>query len=147
VLGSAAGGEFVLRALIGGALIGAAATLYWVANGRVAGVSGVLAGALRGGRDRGERILFLVGLVVAGAVTTLARGGAVVSSQAATPLLLAGALVGFGTRLGGGCTSGHGVCGLSRFSVRSLVATLTFMALGAATVFIVARVAPAWSVR
>jgi uncharacterized membrane protein YedE/YeeE len=137
----------VLRGLIGGALIGAAATLYWVVNGRVAGVSGVLTGALRGRGDRAERVLFLLGLVAAGAVAALLGRGVPASGQAAAPLLAAGALVGFGTRLGGGCTSGHGVCGLGRLQARSLVATLTFMALGAATVFVVARVAPGWSVR
>jgi uncharacterized membrane protein YedE/YeeE len=137
----------VLHALIGGALIGAAATFYWFVNGRVAGVSGVLAGALREGGDRGDRVLFLVGLVAAGALATLVRGGAPVSGQSTVPLVLAGALVGFGTRLGGGCTSGHGVCGLARLSKRSLVATLTFVAVGAATVFVVAHAAPVWSVR
>jgi uncharacterized membrane protein YedE/YeeE len=137
----------VLHALIGGALIGAAATFYWFVNGRVAGVSGVLSGALREGDGRGDRVLFLVGLVAAGALATLARGGAPGSGQSALPFVLAGALVGFGTRLGGGCTSGHGVCGLARLSKRSLVATLTFVAVGAATVFVVAHVAPGWSVR
>jgi len=137
----------VLRALMGGALIGAAATVYWAFNGRVAGVSGVLAGALRERGERRERVLFLVGLMAAGAVATLVRGGAAVSGQAAAPLVVAGVLVGFGTRLGGGCTSGHGVCGLSRFSRRSLVATVTFMAVAAATVFVVTHAAPAWSVR
>lgn len=137
----------MLRALIGGALIGAAATLYWFTNGRVAGVSGVLSGALREREDRRPRLLFLLGLVAAGVAAALLGARPVPVGQAATPLLLAGVLVGFGTRLGGGCTSGHGVCGLSRFSRRSLVATLTFMATAAVTVFVVARVAPGWSVR
>jgi uncharacterized protein len=137
----------MLRALIGGALIGAAATFYWFANGRVAGVSGVLAGALRERGDRRERVLFLAGLVAAGVVAVLLGARPTAMGQGATPLLLAGVLVGFGTRLGGGCTSGHGVCGLSRFSARSLVATLTFMAMGVLTVFVVAHTLPAWSVR
>jgi uncharacterized membrane protein YedE/YeeE len=137
----------VLRALAGGALIGAAATFYWFLNGRVAGVSGVLSGALRERGDRGDRLLFLVGLVVAGVVATLAGGGAAGGGQAVLPVVLAGALVGFGTRLGGGCTSGHGVCGLARLRTRSLIATLTFIAVGAVTVFVVAHVAPAWGVR
>jgi len=137
----------VLRPLIGGALIGAAATLYWVANGRVAGVSGVLAGALRERGQRRERLLFLAGLAIAGLVATLVGAGGPASRQAALPLLLAGVLVGFGTRVGGGCTSGHGVCGLSRSSGRSLVATLTFVAAGAVTVFLVFHLVPVWSVR
>lgn len=137
----------MLRAVIGGALIGAAATLYWAANRRVAGVSGVLAGALRASDDRRERVMFLLGLVVAGVVAALAGGAPPPTGQTATPLLLAGLLVGFGTRLSGGCTSGHGVCGLSRFQARSLVATLTFMGVAAVTVFVVGRVLPGWSVR
>jgi uncharacterized membrane protein YedE/YeeE len=137
----------MLRALIGGALIGAAATFYWFANGRVAGVSGVLAGALRERGDRRERVLFLAGLVAAGVGAALLGARPTPIGQGATPLLLAGVLVGFGTRLGGGCTSGHGVCGLSRFSARSLLATLTFMAMGVVTVFVVAHAWPAWSVR
>ncbi len=137
----------MLQALCGGILIGAAATLYWFFNGRVAGISGVLSGALRDRGDRGDRVLFLVGLATAGVVAALAGRGAAPTGQSALPLVLAGALVGFGTRLGGGCTSGHGVCGLARLRKRSLVATLTFIAFGAATVFVVSRVAPGWSVR
>jgi uncharacterized protein len=137
----------MLRALIGGALIGAAASIYWFANGRVAGVSGVLAGALRDKGERRERVLFLVGLVGAGLGAALLGARPASLGQGATPLLLAGGLVGFGTRLGGGCTSGHGVCGLSRLSARSLVATVTFMLAGVVTVFAVAHALPAWSVR
>jgi uncharacterized membrane protein YedE/YeeE len=137
----------MLRALIGGGLIGAAATFYWFANERVAGVSGVLAGALRERGDRRECVLFLVGLVAAGVGAVLLGARPAPVAQGATPLLLAGVLVGFGTRLGGGCTSGHGVCGLSRFSGRSLIATLTFMAMGVLTVVVIAHVAPTWSVR
>jgi uncharacterized membrane protein YedE/YeeE len=132
--------------LIGGALIGAAATWYWFGVGRVAGVSGVLARALREREDRLPRVLFLAGLFAAGIAATLLGARPAPAEQAGTPLMLAGLLVGFGTRLGSGCTSGHGVCGLSRFSRRSLVATLTFVAVGMLTVFVVARVAPGWSV-
>jgi uncharacterized membrane protein YedE/YeeE len=137
----------MLRALIGGALIGAAATFYWFTNERVAGVSGVLAGALRERGERLPRLLFLAGLVAAGVGAALLGARPSPVGQGATPLLLAGVLVGFGTRMGGGCTSGHGVCGLSRFSARSLVATLTFIAMGALTVFVVAHAWPAWGVR
>ena len=131
------------RAILGGTLIGAAATVYWRANGRVAGVSGILSGALSSRRDRSAAVPFLVGLVVAGIAGTAALGrpaGAV----AGWPLLaFAGLLVGLGTRMSGGCTSGHGVCGLSRLSRRSLAATLTFIATGALTVLVVARWLPA----
>ena len=135
------------QALLGGVLIGVAATLYWFINGRVAGISGVLSGALRDRGDRGDRVLFLVGLVAAGVIAAFAGRDAAPTGQSALPVVLGGALVGFGTRLGGGCTSGHGVCGLARLRKRSLVATLTFMAFGAATVFVVSRVAPDWRVR
>jgi hypothetical protein len=137
----------MLRALFGGALIGTAATLYWFINGRVAGISGVLSGALRQRGERADRALFLVGLVAAGVVATLLRGAATGSGQPALALVVAGALVGFGTRLGGGCTSGHGVCGLARLRKRSLVATLTFVAFGALTVFVLGHLAPGWRVR
>jgi uncharacterized membrane protein YedE/YeeE len=132
------------RAVLGGALIGAAATVYWRANGRVAGVSGVLRGALLSRSDRKVSVPFLVGLVVAGLAGATAMGTSAAASTGGLPILgLAGLLVGLGTRLGGGCTSGHGVCGLSRLSRRSLVATLTFIATGALTVLVVARWLPA----
>jgi uncharacterized protein len=126
----------MLSSLLGGALIGLAASIYWYANGRVAGVSGVVHGALREADARWVRIAFLGGLVVAGALCAFARAHAGGPAAATPTLAVAGLLVGFGTRVGGGCTSGHGVCGLSRLSLRSLVATMTFMAAGAATVFV-----------
>jgi uncharacterized protein len=136
------------RALLGGALIGVAATIYWLANGRVAGISGVLRGALVSRADRGAALPFLVGLLVAGWLGRLVGGGATPADAGAlsfVPVLaLSGLLVGLGTRLGGGCTSGHGVCGLARLSRRSLAATVTFIATGALTVFVVARWLPAW---
>jgi uncharacterized membrane protein YedE/YeeE len=130
------------RAVLGGALIGAAATVYWRANGRVAGVSGVLRGALLSRSDRRATVPFLVGLVVAGLAGVAAMGTSAARPGGLPILGLAGLLVGFGTRLGGGCTSGHGVCGLSRLSRRSLIATLTFIATGALTVLVVARWLP-----
>jgi uncharacterized membrane protein YedE/YeeE len=126
------------RALIGGALIGLGATLFWVSTGRTAGVSGILRGALREARGRAEGLAFLVGLVVAGGLAAAPPA----TRQPLGLLLGAGLLVGFGTRLGGGCTSGHGVCGISRFSVRSIVATVTFVAVGVVTVFVAERLAP-----
>lgn len=131
-----------LHALIGGLLIGMAAALYLLGNGRVAGVAGILAGplrALRGGSLAGEgvRIAFLVGLVAAPwlwrAFAALPAASVDIGSGS---LVLAGLLVGFGVRLGDGCTSGHGVCGLSRLSLRSLVNVLAFMAAGVVTVFV-----------
>lgn len=133
------------RAIGGGALIGAAATLYWRANRRVAGVSGILRSALLSREERGGALSFLFGLVFAGIAGAALSGGALpAGGSAGLPVLaVAGLLVGVGTRVGGGCTSGHGVCGLSRLSRRSLAATVTFIATGALTVFVVARWVPA----
>ena len=125
--------------LLGGALIGLAATVYLLATGRVAGVSGILAGALSDRAARGERIAFLTGLIGAGLLAAAVSSPAIANPTSTPVLLVAGVLVGFGTRVGGGCTSGHGVCGISRFSIASLVATATFVAVGAATVAIAGR--------
>jgi uncharacterized membrane protein YedE/YeeE len=129
-----------IASLVGGALIGASAASLWLVNGRVAGISGILGGLLT--PARGEiawRLAFLLGIVVAPLL--YAGAGASIAPAAITssvPLLvLGGLLVGFGTRLGGGCTSGHGVCGMARLSPRSIVATLLFMAAGFMTVFVV----------
>jgi uncharacterized protein len=125
--------------LVGGILIGIAASIYLWTHGRVAGISGIYAGALRRGTsDRRARVFFLAGLVLAAVVMRVVHPAAFASSWTASlPLALAaGVLVGVGTQLGNGCTSGHGVCGLSRFSKRSFVATLTFMATAAVTIFV-----------
>lgn len=129
-----------IPALIGGAIIGLAASLLLLTHGKVAGISGLYGSLLRPGTsDRAFRLSFIAGLLAAGALVRLAWPSAFASTWSASlPVtLLAGLIVGFGTQLGNGCTSGHGVCGLSRLSVRSLVATLTFMATGFATVFVV----------
>lgn len=134
--------------LAGGALIGLAASLLLLFHGRVAGISGILGETLRREGTRGEgafRAAFLAGLVAAGVVLRIVYPAAfsaagITSSLGLALVAVAGVLVGYGTRLGNGCTSGHGVCGLSRFSKRSLVATLTFMAAGGATVFVVRHV-------
>ena len=130
-------------ALAGGAMIGLAAALLVLFNGRIAGISGILGGLLR--RSPGEvgwRLAFLLGLVAAPAVYGLLAPLPDVQVDAGTTTLLAaGLLVGLGTRYGAGCTSGHGVCGLARFSPRSLAATLAFMAAGFVTVFIVLHLA------
>jgi uncharacterized protein len=129
-----------LSALLGGGLIGAAASLLLLTHGRIAGISGLYGGMLRRGtRDRGFRLSFIAGLVFVGTLVRVFCPAAFASTWSPTlPVVLAaGLLVGFGTQLGNGCTSGHGVCGISRLSVRSLVATGTFLATGVATVFVV----------
>ena len=125
-------------ALAGGVLIGAAAGLFVVLNGRIAGISGLLASLLeRGAEGRGEKALFLLGILLAPLCWLLmAELPAAEFQPNWLGLLAAGLLVGFGTRYGSGCTSGHGVCGISRLSPRSIVATLAFMAAGFATVFV-----------
>ncbi|MFL6535513.1 MAG: YeeE/YedE family protein [Pseudomonas sp.] len=124
--------------LAGGMLIGLAASLFVVVNGRIAGISGLLGSLLqRGGEGLGEKALFLLGLLVApllwGMFATLPP---IEFQSGGFGLAVAGLLVGLGTRYGSGCTSGHGVCGLSRLSPRSLVATACFMLSGFATVFV-----------
>lgn len=132
-----------VSALIGGLLIGAAATLFLWLNGRIAGVSNIVAGLLE--IRRGDvlwRLLFLCGLVAGASLYYLAFGE-VPLHRADFPawlLAAAGLLVGFGTSLGSGCTSGHGVCGLGRLSVRSLVATSVFVAVGIVTTFVVRHI-------
>jgi uncharacterized membrane protein YedE/YeeE len=127
-----------VSALTGGALIGLSASLFLLTHGKVAGISGIFGGLLAPGvSDRAERFAFVVGLVLAGLAAHFLAPGWVAAPPPSRTLLvvaLAGLLVGFGTRLGNGCTSGHGVCGLSRLSGRSLVATLVFMATGALAV-------------
>ena len=131
-----------VSAALGGGLIGLSAALLWIANGRIAGISGILGGL--GGAPRGDldwRLAFLAGLVAAPLLWALAAGAPVVAVAAGpATLVAAGLLVGFGTRLGGGCTSGHGVCGLARLSRRSATATGLFMASAAATVFLARHV-------
>jgi uncharacterized membrane protein YedE/YeeE len=124
-----------LFALLGGALIGAAGALLFVTHGRIAGISGVLGSLLPpAARDRGWRLAFMGGLLAAGVVGSVISPSLVGASVRSLPLVIvAGLLVGFGTRLGSGCTSGHGVCGLSRLSIRSLIAVATFMTAGALT--------------
>jgi uncharacterized membrane protein YedE/YeeE len=125
--------------LIGGILIGVAAAMLLLLNGRIAGISGIVGGLMRPALgDVAWRLAFVIGLIVAplayGVVAVLPA--AQIDADTAT-LIVAGLLVGLGTRYGSGCTSGHGVCGLSRLSLRSLVATAAFMLAGFATVFVV----------
>lgn len=125
-------------ALAGGALIGLAAGMLALLNGRIAGISGVLGGLLRpAAGDRAWRLAFICGLVGAPLVHALFSALPTPQIDASySALILAGLFVGIGARYGSGCTSGHGVCGLSRWSPRSLVATLAFMASGFVTVFV-----------
>ena len=129
-------------ALAGGVLIGTAAGLFVLLNGRIAGISGVLGGLLRpAAGDVAWRIAFVAGLVGAPllyALVAVLPQPRIAASYGA--LVVAGLLVGIGTRYGSGCTSGHGVCGLSRLSPRSLVATIVFMAAGFAVVFVIRHV-------
>jgi uncharacterized protein len=128
-----------LIALAGGVLIGLSATLLLWLNGRVAGVSGILNGVIFPHRaDIAWRAAFLLGLIVAGGLYMALVPGAALprTDYSRAGLLVAGVLVGFGTRMGNGCTSGHGVCGLGRLSLRSFVAVLTFMATAIATTFV-----------
>ena len=126
-------------ALAGGLLIGLAAAAFILLNGRIAGISGIIGGLLRAQRgDVGWRLAFLGGLLAAPLVYGLVSTLPAVTVDAGTgTLVAAGLLVGVGTRYGAGCTSGHGVCGISRGSPRSLVATAAFMFAGFLTVYIV----------
>lgn len=128
-----------LASTLGGALIGLSAALFILFSGRIAGISGILGGLLTWPRgDVAWRVAFLAGLIIAPLVFALFAPLPTVQVDAGVPVLIvAGLLVGLGTRYGAGCTSGHGVCGLSRRSPRSLVATAAFMFAGFVTVFIV----------
>jgi uncharacterized membrane protein YedE/YeeE len=129
-------------ALLGGGIIGAASALLWILTGRVAGISGIAGGIVHAAKgDRSWRVLFVLGLFIGGMLMHRLRPDSF--GTAGTSLVLTvggGLLVGVGTTLGGGCTSGHGVCGISRFSPRSMVATLVFMGFGALSVFLIRHV-------
>ena len=130
------------RALLGGVLVGIGLVLALLASGRVVGVSGVVGGLLRPrAGDTGWRLAFLIGLLGGGAVLAVfAPGTLTFDLERSLPTLAtSGLLVGYGTRLGKGCTSGHGVCGLSRLSPRSMVASAVFIAAGIVTVFLTKR--------
>lgn len=137
----------IVPAVEGGLLIGTAAGLLMILSGRVAGVSGIAARALGitdGGPDWLQTISFVLGLMAGALMISFSAGAPNVTVTSSPPLLIIGGLlVGFGTRLGNGCTSGHGVCGLARLSPRSLAATATFMAAGLGTVFVLRHLAGA----
>jgi uncharacterized protein len=129
------------RSLLGGVMLGVAVSLLALGAGRVAGISGILGGLFTPGPEgRGWRWQFLGGLAAGGLLLRFLEPAVFASAGRSLPVLvLAGLLVGFGARLGGGCTSGHGLCGMSRLSVRSLVATLVFVGTGMITVLVVGR--------
>lgn len=131
-----------LMGLAGGLLIGLSATLLLIANGRIAGISGIVGGLITPENgDAAWRGLFVAGMLIGGIAFALFTDDLSVNPQVSWPWMIsAGFLVGFGTRLGSGCTSGHGVCGVGRMSQRSLVAMLTFMTVAGMTIFIVRHV-------
>ncbi|WP_433586957.1 YeeE/YedE family protein [Providencia alcalifaciens] len=126
-------------AAIGGILIGLAAAILLILNGRIAGISGILAGVLKPAKgDTAWKLAFIVGILVAPLLFTAFVYAPEVTITTSTPLLIAaGLLVGFGTRLGGGCTSGHGICGMARFSRRSIIAVVIFMLVAFITVAVI----------
>lgn len=131
-----------IASTIGGVIIGLASAVLLAGNGRIAGISGILGGLLQGGEGRGWRASFIVGMLLGGLGLTLLLPASLPGSAVdSLPMLAAaGLLVGFGTRMGGGCTSGHGICGISRLSTRSILATVMFMGTAIATVAIVRHV-------
>ena len=126
-----------LSAFTGGTLIGFAAFLFFIFNGRIAGVSSIAADIINKDENRFDNILFLSGLIIGPVIYSLSGKDIESVLNNSFPLLIAGGLlVGFGTKIGNGCTSGHGVCGISRFSIRSIVATIAFLTTGVMTVLI-----------
>ena len=125
-------------ALIGGIIIGFAVAIFFYFNGRLVGISGIASNALTEERNKLDNILFLIGLIIGPIIYTLFNQEQISISISNSYLLLifAGLLVGIGTRVSGGCTSGHGISGIGRFSVRSIVATITFMIVGVITVYL-----------
>ena len=127
--------------IIGGTLIGLAAVWLYLSLGRIAGISGIAANAILRSKENLWPLMFVIGLGIGGWLAYAIVGGrpsVVLSGEHSVCLLLGGLLVGFGTRLGSGCTSGHGVCGMARLSKRSFAATLTFLAVGMVTATLVA---------
>ena len=133
-----------LSGLLGGALIGLAAAMLMLLTGRIAGISGIFGGLLSPATsDRGWRIAFVAGLIAAPLIASFFSGAALPSPAMPASLIvivIAGLLVGFGSRMGGGCTSGHGVCGTARLSTRSLVATAIFMVAAIITVAVLRHI-------
>jgi uncharacterized membrane protein YedE/YeeE len=132
-------GDFMINALIGGVLIGLAVSLMLLFNGRVTGISGIIGGVVKPNKgDLDWRLSFVAGLLFGGVVLKALKPEAFLQLSNAqwVDYVIAGLLVGFGTLLGNGCTSGHGVCGISRMSIRSIMATVTFIAFGVLSVLL-----------
>ena len=127
-----------ISALTGGLLIGLSVALFFILNGRMIGISGIASNFLVSKNNRIENFLFLVGLILGPLIYNLISGKEINISISSSLILLiiGGSLVGFGTRLSSGCTSGHGISGISRFSLRSIIATITFMIVGVLTVLV-----------
>ena len=127
-----------ISALTGGLLIGLSVALFFILNGRMIGISGIASNLLVSKDNRIENLLFLVGLILGPLIYNLISGKEINISISSSLILLVigGVMVGFGTRLGNGCTSGHGISGISRFSLRSVIATITFMLVGIITVLV-----------
>ena len=127
-----------VSAFTGGVIIGLAVVVFFLLNGRLVGISGIASNALTEKNNRFDNFLFLVGLIIGPILYTLfsSKQISVTISFSYTLLIIAGLLVGLGTRISGGCTSGHGISGIGRFSLRSIIATITFMIVGIITVFI-----------
>ena len=127
-----------ISALTGGLLIGLSVALFFILNGRMIGISGIASNFLVSKNNRIENFLFLIGLMLGPLIYNLISGKEINVSISSSLILLiiGGSLVGFGTRLSSGCTSGHGISGISRFSLRSIIATITFMIVGILTVLI-----------
>jgi uncharacterized membrane protein YedE/YeeE len=129
----------MINAIIGGSIIGIAVSLMLLFNGRVTGISGIVSGAINPKNgDTAWRLFFLIGLISGGLALNFIYPQSFIQHSSTTTIdyIIAGVLVGFGTLLGSGCTSGHGVCGLARFSLRSLIATVTFISFGVISVLI-----------
>ena len=127
-----------ISALIGGLLIGLSVALFFILNGRMIGISGIASNLLVSKNNRIDNFLFLIGLILGPLIYNLISGKEINISISSSLILLiiGGTLVGFGTRLSSGCTSGHGISGISRFSLRSIIATITFMIVGILTVLV-----------
>jgi len=126
--------------LIGGLIIGFSVILYLYTNGKLAGISGIFADTLTKKNNRFSNILFLLGLIIGPSIYLLVNDANFEITSSIPLIIIGGFFVGFGTRLGGGCTSGHGVCGISRLSIRSIVATLIFVILAMITVFLLQKI-------
>ncbi len=131
----------IISALIGGGLLGLAVVGYLYVNGRITGISGLLAQVLQPKLlVRSSAMWFLLGLLITPFIYQIFITPEIVIKSSPIGLIIAGLLVGFGTRLGSGCTSGHGICGISRLSIRSMIATVTFMLAGIITVYVIRHI-------